>query len=81
MLQTCIDRLRRPWGNQLRRMHRQRWSDPRDRVYGLLGLLRTTGRVCTRDTRCDRRATELGCLAIRGMVCERTKGKGHLLVG
>lgn len=29
----------RPLSNQLRRMHRQRCYDPRDRVYGLLGLL------------------------------------------
>lgn len=29
----------RPLSNQLRRMHRQRCKDPRDRVYGLLGLL------------------------------------------
>ncbi|KAK8017488.1 heterokaryon incompatibility protein [Apiospora rasikravindrae] len=30
----------RPLSNQLRRMHRQNCKDPRDRVYGLLGLLR-----------------------------------------
>ncbi|KAI1172249.1 heterokaryon incompatibility protein-domain-containing protein [Nemania sp. FL0916] len=30
----------RSLSNQLRRMHRQRCADPRDRVYGLLGLLR-----------------------------------------
>ncbi|KAK0389291.1 hypothetical protein NLU13_2866 [Sarocladium strictum] len=30
----------RPLSNQLRRMHRQQCHNPRDRVYGLLGLLR-----------------------------------------
>jgi hypothetical protein len=30
----------RPLSNQLRRMHRQRCEDPRDRVYGLLGILK-----------------------------------------
>ncbi|KAK6826000.1 hypothetical protein PG987_013494 [Apiospora arundinis] len=30
----------RPLSNQLRRMHRQGCKDPRDRVYGLLGILR-----------------------------------------